>query len=541
MVGSRLLLALAPFVIAASVNGQAGIVATEDNDLVLKPATDAGTIVFHDASSAGGTTSVRAILAQLGLAATDLDLEAVKTSVDGLSTTVDQKLVAQKAAVDGVIVEIKTSVENAATETDIKIAKVGDDLKKGMAEVTASITTEVKPQIEALKTEVGGKVDKVEEVVGDILKALLGSNAAMAADNCAAIKSVQPLASDDYFWIKNAGAVVKVFCKVVSGKFVSMGGDGSSKAAAAAGCNGNVLAANNVAETKWVDPDANAENTGNAVQKRCVLYTCKEIKDAEPGNTKSGTYTVKPKGWSGAPFEVWCDMTKDGGGWTLTEMHSEGYSNRPIGRSMPDKGANEDQLLSRGDDFGKYKGGNQGDFASLGEKKIMALYHSFGAATILRNWNEGKYFGNRNTGVNFYYQKKLPKKDWSIFHAIRNTKLWSGKTNSRRAWSSAKDGFKMTWKEGDNGFKTETTWFDPKANQIKKERGNGNSGTRGYMNYWEEHTITGNSGKNFRTSRHGIPGDPFSGCTWNFYFYGGNSRRSYGHCGRMKKSFYWLR
>ena len=364
----------------------------------------------------------------------------------------------------------------------------------------------------------------------------------MAADNCAAIKSASPLSSDNYYWIKNQGAVVKVFCKVVSGNFVSMGGDGTSKASAAAGCEGHALVENNDAVSKWVDPDANAENTGNAVQKRCMLYTCKEIKDADPSNTKSGRYMVKPKGWSGAAFEVWCDMTKDGGGWTLTEMHSEGRSDQPIGRNMADKGANEEQLLTRGDDFGKYKGGNQGDFASLGEAKIMALYHSFGEKTIMRNWIEGKDFGNRNTGVNFYYQKKLPKKDWSIFHAIRNTKLWSGNTNSRRAWATAKDGFKMTWKEGDNGFKTETNWFDPKANVIRKERRNGNGvQTNGYMWYWEEHTITGNSGKSFRVSRHGIPGDPFGGCQWNFNFYGGNTRYSYGHCGRMKKAFYWLR
>jgi len=182
---------------------------------------------------------------------------------------------AQKQTLDDEIATITADVEDklttAATETDQKIAetdkKIGTvqgDLKTGLEAVTASITTVVKPQI-----------DEVKEIVGDILKALLGSNSAMAADNCAAIKSAAPLSSDNYYWIKNQGAVVKVFCKVVSGNFVSMGGDGTSKASAAAGCEGHALVENNDAVSKWVDPDANAENTGNAVQKRCMLYTCK--------------------------------------------------------------------------------------------------------------------------------------------------------------------------------------------------------------------------------------------------------------------------
>lgn len=65
-------------------------------------------------------------------------------------------------------------------------------------------------------------------------------------------------------------------------------------------------------------------------------------------------------------------MSKDGGGWTLTEMHTAGWNNQPIGRSMPDKGANEDQLMSRGDDFNKWKSGNMGDYASLGAWRTRA-------------------------------------------------------------------------------------------------------------------------------------------------------------------------
>ena len=69
--------------------------------------------------------------------------------------------------------------------------------------------------------------------------------------------------------------------------------------------------------------------TSACVAGECVLPNrCKQIKDAHP-EVKDGIYTIDPKG-DGNSFEVWCDMTVDGGGWTslvhLTDLDRLNFS-----------------------------------------------------------------------------------------------------------------------------------------------------------------------------------------------------------------------
>jgi hypothetical protein len=55
----------------------------------------------------------------------------------------------------------------------------------------------------------------------------------------------------------------------------------------------------------------------------CDPKSCLELKQKEP-NTPSGIYTVDPDGENpGESFEVYCEMEKDGGGWTLAMVSSD--------------------------------------------------------------------------------------------------------------------------------------------------------------------------------------------------------------------------
>lgn len=279
----QLLICFAASYLSASSHSIAVDPAT--SNLVISAGEGGGVIELTSTTSVGAIPDIETAISQgirdlsdkidKGIAATDTKVgllaDDVALKIDSL--TVDLKV---ETVADAV-----TVVAGKVDALALKMETLGDARHETLVDSIAAIKVTADAAA-AANTGLDERVTRELQAVTDTLDALGTATAALAnsfhgslvgfpASSCGAIREKQAGAADGTYYLKSGREVFRAECKTNGkDKFVSAGGNGKTQASAAAGCSGNSLVGGNTDDTKWIDPDEDAENTDNAKKKSCI-------------------------------------------------------------------------------------------------------------------------------------------------------------------------------------------------------------------------------------------------------------------------------